>query len=132
MDIDHLKRFNGHNGHSVGDKLLGAFSTALKANLRTDQPVARMGGDKFAILLPGATELEAIECANRIRESARQALAWPQPQHCGDEHCLGPTQLSVCVGVGFLGPAMTWLDLVNAAENKVDLAKTAGRDRVWR
>ena len=131
LDVDHMKHFNGHNGHRAGDTVLVGLAAALQSTLTSHQLLARVGGDEFAILLPGATEVEAVECAERVREVANTALVRRQVEDCGESGCLGPAKLTVCVGVTIFEPAMTVEDLMRDVEDKIERAKCAGRNRVW-
>ncbi len=66
-DIDHFKRINDRYGHAVGDEALQHFATLLVTDRRTEDVVARMGGEEFAIVLPNADLFQAVKVAERIR-----------------------------------------------------------------
>jgi diguanylate cyclase (GGDEF)-like protein len=67
FDIDHFKQINDTHGHPFGDQTLVAVSGVLRAVVRAHDTVARVGGEEFALLLPGATLDEAHEIAERAR-----------------------------------------------------------------
>lgn len=70
-DIDGLKVVNDVLGHQAGDELIRAAAQTLKKGVRDSDAVARIGGDEFAILLPGAgpDRMEAV--CRRIGETAK-------------------------------------------------------------
>ena len=53
-DIDHFKRINDEHGHPVGDAVLRDVAYAMRSELRAFDLIYRLGGEEFAILLPGA------------------------------------------------------------------------------
>lgn len=55
-DLDHLKRANDLLGHDAGDRLIVAAARALVAAVPHDAVVARVGGDEFAVLVPGVDD----------------------------------------------------------------------------
>jgi len=68
-DIDDLKITNDTHGHPAGDELLKHAARVLKASMRTEDIVGRIGGDEFAILLPLTDAADMSECLQRINET---------------------------------------------------------------
>lgn len=67
LDIDHFKAVNDTHGHPFGDQVLQAVAGALRSVARGHDTVARIGGEEFALLLPGANLAEGREVAERAR-----------------------------------------------------------------
>jgi diguanylate cyclase (GGDEF)-like protein len=72
LDLDHFKEINDLHGHPYGDDVLRGVADALRASVRPHDTVARLGGEEFAILLPGADADAAYEVAERVRTAIRQ------------------------------------------------------------
>ena len=73
MDLDGFKTINDSLGHEAGDRLLVAVAECLRNRLRTEDVLARFGGDEFAVLLEDtAGTSEAIRVAQRIAEDLRE------------------------------------------------------------
>jgi len=68
-DVDNFKNINDTYGHHMGDEFLKAVGEVLKENTREEDLSARMGGDEFVILLPQTSLKEALNIAERIKES---------------------------------------------------------------
>jgi diguanylate cyclase len=66
IDLDRFKEVNDTLGHHVGDVLLKKVADRIARALRETDVAARLGGDEFAVMLPFATESEAIEAVRRL------------------------------------------------------------------
>jgi diguanylate cyclase (GGDEF)-like protein len=67
IDLDDFKSVNDVHGHPVGDAVLREAATRVRAVLRSDDRIARIGGDEFAVIAPGANENGARSLAEAIR-----------------------------------------------------------------
>jgi diguanylate cyclase (GGDEF)-like protein len=76
LDIDSFKAVNDVYGHSGGDSLLIELARVWTESLRPDDILARIGGDEFAVLMPGCTEHEAGDVVDRLR------VSMPSPHSC--------------------------------------------------
>jgi diguanylate cyclase (GGDEF)-like protein len=121
IDIDHFKRVNDRFGHATGDQVLRAVAEAVAGAVRDDDVPARFGGEEFAVLLRDPTMPGALEIAERVR-AAVGAL---------DLHRLGVGAVSVSVGVAVSHIADEPIaQIIEAADQALYAAKSAGRDRV--
>jgi diguanylate cyclase (GGDEF)-like protein len=73
VDVDDLKVVNDTLGHDAGDRLLRGIVDAIRANLRSYDPIVRVGGDEFICALAGADLDETRERFIAIQESLRVA-----------------------------------------------------------
>jgi diguanylate cyclase (GGDEF)-like protein len=69
LDVDNLKTVNDERGHHVGDEYLQIVAQTVLSSLRSNDVIARVGGDEFAVLLPGADELLCHAVARRIQNA---------------------------------------------------------------
>jgi diguanylate cyclase (GGDEF)-like protein len=67
-DMDNLKAVNDTHGHEAGDRALQTLAAALRSELRRSDEAYRVGGDEFAVVLPGAARLDAERVMRRLRE----------------------------------------------------------------
>jgi diguanylate cyclase (GGDEF)-like protein len=68
LDLDGLKELNDRHGHATGDDCLIRMGRLLRTELRPRDQAFRIGGDEFAILLPGTTKGDAEEVTARLVE----------------------------------------------------------------
>ncbi len=78
-DVNGLKVINDGFGHPVGDQLIISAAKAIKNSCRNDEIIARMGGDEFAILLPGVDEEGAGKVVERMQKQAAESVIMGLP-----------------------------------------------------
>jgi diguanylate cyclase (GGDEF)-like protein len=120
FDADRFKAINDRFGHAAGDAALVAMVRATRAAVRADDLVARLGGEEFAVLLPGMDAATATETAERVRRAIHSARV---PGH--DE-----LRLSVSVGVATSSPGDSVDGLLARADAAMYTAKRRGGDGV--
>ncbi|MHC8353844.1 diguanylate cyclase [Pseudomonas sp. LB3P81] len=126
VDVDFFKRYNDRYGHQAGDGCLKSVAQALFETVRRPfDLVARYGGEEFACILPNTGLSGAVEIAEKMQERIR-AL--------GIEHSASDVDrvVTVSLGVATLTPTgdLEFQALIEAADNQLYKAKTAGRARV--
>ena len=126
VDIDHFKAVNDRYGHLAGDKALRAVTEVLRSHLRPYDLAGRFGGEEFALLLPHAREIDAINVAERLRAYIA-AMAIPVSDY---DQSAGHITLTISVGVAALdGPNRELADLLAAADAALYHAKGTGRNK---
>jgi diguanylate cyclase (GGDEF)-like protein len=120
LDIDGFKPVNDALGHAVGDELLRIVSKRLRAVMRPEDVIGRIGGDEFVIVVKGLGRDEVRRVADRILEAVRR----PVP--------LGASlaEVSVSVGGAPVGPGDDPKDALAAADAMLYAAKRAGKGQV--
>ncbi|MBB3283916.1 diguanylate cyclase [Mitsuaria sp. BK037] len=131
LDIDHLKPFNAHHGRGAGDEVLRRLARLLSDHFQRDTDlVARLGGEEFAVLLPGL-DAEAAQGLMETLCDAWRSLAVPHgalPDGAPDE---GIVTLSAGLAASQPGhPYLSPQALMQAADEALYLAKHMGRDRL--
>ena len=120
FDLDRFKRVNDRCGHQVGDIVLRRTADAVRTRIRGTDLAARIGGEEFAILLPGSDTAGAVTFAENLRLDIRREVAV--------EGVRWPTTASF--GVAEFRAGMSIETLVGAADRALYQAKAEGRDRV--
>ena len=124
VDLDFFKRVNDSYGHGVGDKVLQQAASVIRHTLRNDDIAGRLGGEEFAVLLPGAPAEHAGDVAERLR----QAIAAVQVALAQG----GDVQVTASIGVALIDASRQdtpehWLAEADAALYQ---AKHNGRNQV--
>lgn len=73
LDLDHFKNVNDTLGHSIGDQLLMEVSRRIKATLREEDTLSRLGGDEFILLLPDTNQDGARQVAVKLIAAVAQS-----------------------------------------------------------
>jgi diguanylate cyclase (GGDEF)-like protein len=116
IDIDDFKRVNDNHGHPVGDEALCLVSEALRGAVRHEGDVFRVGGEEFAVLIPGLEGVDAVPVCERLR-SAVAATPFGLP-------------LRVSIGLAsWPADAQERGELLRRADAALYAAKRAGKDR---
>lgn len=121
LDIDHFKIINDSHGHELGDKVLVDVANAIKAVLRSQDLIARWGGEEFLAVLPD-TDLEQ---ARASAERVRQALM--QQRWCFDGQSVA---ITISVGVSEFQEDDGLKSAINRADRALYRCKDNGRNRV--
>jgi diguanylate cyclase (GGDEF)-like protein/PAS domain S-box-containing protein len=119
IDVDHFKDVNDTFGHAAGDELLKAVAGALKQRLRQTDVLGRVGGDEFAVLLPGAGADRAKIVADEIIKGLNRSMAVLADRS---------VHLTASVGVS-LFDHLTDTEVLGYADLAMYEAKEAGRNR---
>lgn len=77
LDVDHFKQYNDQFGHQMGDNTLIRMSRFLMRQVRAEEPVVRVGGDEFVVVLRGAGEGQVRGVAERMQAVALRTAPVP-------------------------------------------------------
>jgi diguanylate cyclase (GGDEF)-like protein len=119
LDVDHLKRINDSHGHPAGDAAIRHVADALRRGRRETDISARLGGEEFAILMPGSEREGAMRAAERIRRELAESSI--------------PIVGTVTVSAGVVSAPDEASDeeaLLRLADERLYAAKAGGRNRV--
>jgi diguanylate cyclase (GGDEF)-like protein len=121
FDIDHFKAINDCAGHAGGDAVLRLIAESCQPLLRRGDLFGRLGGEEFAIALPGQGGDAVLPIAERLR-AALKAVRPDVP--------LPTAELTASFGIAVSRPEETLSQLLLRADNALYAAKNAGRDQV--
>ncbi|WP_283194641.1 sensor domain-containing diguanylate cyclase [Rhizobium sp. AN80A] len=120
IDIDHFKRFNDEFGHDAGDEVMRYVAQTIVDTIGEAGRAYRFGGEEFTVLLPGISDTEGFDIAERLRSNIRGLPL----SHRG--RILGP--ISVSIGVGSLAERAAVSTLLTRADAALLEAKAQGRN----
>ena len=125
VDLDYFKRINDTHGHDVGDRVLQRVARLLSGALsRRGGRLAWIGGEEFAVLLPGADVHAGLNVAWRLVMALRDFN-----RSCPAGESWQPVTVSVGVATREAGSPWTRHDLLRASDSSLYLAKQRGRDQ---
>jgi len=120
IDLDHFKSINDNFGHEAGDKALIDMTNIVHSHLRRGDLLARWGGEEFVLIMPNTDLVQAQAALQRMRNTGFGL----RPDH---------TPLTASIGIAERKADQTthWKALIELADQRMYLAKAAGRDRLF-
>jgi diguanylate cyclase (GGDEF)-like protein len=125
IDLDRFKAINDAHGHEAGDAVLRGAAEVLLSMLRGGDLAGRLGGEEFALLLPGASPEVAAGAAERLRRALSARVHHPDPL----------ARVTASFGVAAIdmrgpAPAAALQAALREADGALHAAKRTGRDRI--
>jgi len=117
-DLDDFKKINDFYGHGQGDTVLREFAAMLQEESRTEDVVARIGGEEFVVLLPHTDSEAAFSFAERIRKKLEKH--YPLEDN---------TKVTASFGITEMGVDKEFSTLLSRADKAMYQAKKNGKNR---
>ncbi len=121
VDADNFKQINDRFGHASGDSALRLLGQTMQRILRPEDRLGRIGGEEFAVYLPGLSALAAETVAERIRHAVAAADFVPDQAR---------EPLTVSIGGAAFEHPTSFSELFRLADRQLYRAKSEGKDRV--
>lgn len=123
LDVDHFKKVNDTHGHPAGDLVLKEVANLLEKVRRSEDLIARWGGEEFIYLLSGIEPSQAHAFAERVRRTVEvHRISWEDR----------PIPVTISLGLASLPPQEkdSLDDLIALADSRLYEAKRGGRNKV--
>jgi diguanylate cyclase (GGDEF)-like protein len=121
LDLDDFKLINDSFGHAAGDEVLCEVARRLSQQVRTEDALARFGGDEFGVILRDASQDSALKLAERIAEAVSEPIMLSSGEITG---------VGVSVGIATYEDSIdTAADLLAEADRNLYQAKHGKRIR---
>ena len=123
IDLDYFKNINDTYGHLRGDTVLREVAGVISQSVREEDVVSRYAGDEFAVILPGAAEVDGLRIAERLRLGCEGVMRAADLD--------GDGEVTLSIGLATRRPGeYTANYTVELADMALYRAKETGRDRV--
>jgi len=126
VDIDNFKSVNDRYGHLAGDMVLKEIAKIFRFYLRANSVIARLGGEEFAILLPGVGLENAIKVAERLRKIIENREIRVMEENNGEKKI----RVTASFGVTEVRDDDTVKSLLTRADKSMYMAKKRGKNKV--
>jgi diguanylate cyclase (GGDEF)-like protein len=124
VDVDYFKQINDQHGHEMGDIVLMSLCDLFKKTVRSQDSIARWGGEEFLFLLPDTDLKQASQLAEKIRKRTEKEVFKSQ----GDQ-----LSISISIGVAQVEDYGHARDTIHKTDERLYAAKEQGRNRViWK
>ncbi|MEP6732297.1 MAG: GGDEF domain-containing protein [bacterium] len=123
LDLDHFKQINDRHGHNVGDLVLSEVAATLAESVAGEGVVARLGGEEFTVLLPGADAEGAGVMAEHLMEQVRKRC-------CSSLSPGTVVTMSIGIAAERVNSMRDGAALRARADEALYMAKRGGRNRV--
>jgi diguanylate cyclase (GGDEF)-like protein len=121
IDIDDFKKINDQHGHAIGDQVLVMVANTLHENLRSEDTVARWGGEEFLALLPGLDAAGMAAVAQKLTALVGYSALRVKEQNIS---------VTVSMGMTLARQNDTVKTLVERADKNMYKSKQAGRSLI--
>jgi two-component system, cell cycle response regulator len=123
LDIDHFKQINDRYGHLAGDDVLRQVAAVIRESTRSEDLVARFGGEEFVVVLPVSVPDLAADRAERIRSNLAERTVMAEGTGI---------RVTASIGLAFApaGRSRNEMALIMTADEALYRAKAEGRNRV--
>ncbi|PZQ57633.1 MAG: GGDEF domain-containing protein [Novosphingobium pentaromativorans] len=121
IDVDWFKSINDIYGHDAGDIVLIAIARQIALYEGENCPVARLGGEEFAVMVSGLEGFELVRFADRLRQEIGE---------CRHGEVIGHRKVTVSIGIAEASTAAEFRSLYRLADEALYEAKRLGRDQV--
>ncbi|SMP56650.1 diguanylate cyclase (GGDEF) domain-containing protein [Neorhodopirellula lusitana] len=121
IDVDHFKQLNDSYGHAYGDYVLRQLAKIMQSELQSFAHIARLGGEEFAVLMPGMNRTTAFEAMDKLRQRIENA-DWQFEQR--------DVMVTISVGLALVDSTRPWTFAASSADEALYQAKHSGRNQV--
>lgn len=122
VDIDFFKKINDTYGHLFGDKVIRIIAEVLKAQVKGQDSVARMGGEEFAVILPDTP----LDGAHTVAEHIRKIVEKGRIRRLDKDESVGG--ITISIGIAGCEVGSDWLAAIGRADEALYASKQCGRN----